>query len=61
MSLGMTESILYKHVIITEQKTANNRLHKEPQKAGGLGYNEFIIERTLFYVRISFAACEAEH
>ena len=44
----------------TGPKTANNRLHKGPQKAGGLGNNGFIIERTSSKIRIPFVACEAE-
>jgi hypothetical protein len=45
---------------IKQQKAFNNRLHKGPQKAGGLGNNNFIIKRTSSIVRIPFVACEAE-
>jgi hypothetical protein len=36
----------------------NNRFHKGPQKAGGLGNNDFIIKRTSPIVRIPFVARE---
>jgi hypothetical protein len=37
----------------------NNRFHKGPQKAGGLGNNDFIIKHTSPIVRIPFVACAA--
>jgi hypothetical protein len=43
------------------KKIANNRLHKGPQKVGGLGNSGVIIKRTFVHCpNHPFVACEAE-